>query len=106
MTTVFPLIRRNLAIGLVHRTVAEIIALILPFSPLEGWLGFQAPGMSTLLILALLVLGYLACAELLKRWAFWLAGSRVEQAQSAGPECALLNRPAAHEVGHVPSGSR
>jgi hypothetical protein len=85
---------------------ALAVALVLPFSPLAGWLGFQAPSASGLLILGLLVLGYLVCAEFLKRWAFGPVGSGVERAQSAGRGSALTDQPTAHEVGHVPSGSR
>jgi Mg2+-importing ATPase len=85
---------------------ALAVALMLPFSPLAGWLGFQAPSASGLLILGLLVLGYLVCAELLKRWAFGPLGSGVEQAQGVGRGPRPMNQLTAHEVGHVPSGSR
>jgi Mg2+-importing ATPase len=49
---------------------ALAVALALPFSPLAGWLRFQAPGVAALVMLAGLVLTYLLCAELLKGWAF------------------------------------
>jgi P-type Mg2+ transporter len=41
-------------------------ALIIPFSPLGAWFGFQAPGAQLTVALAGVVAAYLVCAELLK----------------------------------------
>ncbi len=45
---------------------ALLVALILPFTPMAGWLGFQALPVAALVGIALLVVTYLGCAELLK----------------------------------------
>ena len=49
---------------------ALAVALAIPFSPLAGWLRFQAPGALALAMLVGLVVVYLACAEAIKGWAF------------------------------------
>ena len=48
---------------------ALAVALALPFTPLAGWLGFRAPPLQALLALGAVVVVYLVCAELFKRWA-------------------------------------
>jgi Mg2+-importing ATPase len=45
---------------------ALAVALAIPFSPLGAWFGFRAPPMLVNLVLAGIVVLYLACAELLK----------------------------------------
>jgi Mg2+-importing ATPase len=47
--------------------IALAVALILPFTPIGGWFGFQAPQPHILAAITGLVAAYLACAELLKR---------------------------------------
>jgi Mg2+-importing ATPase len=49
-----------------------VVAAILPYTPLGSMLGFQAPPLTLLGVMALLVVAYLACAEGVKRW-FWRA---------------------------------
>jgi Mg2+-importing ATPase len=44
------------------------IAVLLPFTPLAGLLGFVAPPAELLMAVAALALAYLACAEAAKRW--------------------------------------
>jgi Mg2+-importing ATPase len=44
------------------------VAVLLPFTPLAGVLGFVAPPPELLLLIAALTLVYLSCAELAKRW--------------------------------------
>jgi P-type Mg2+ transporter len=46
--------------------VALVVAMTLPFTPLGGWFGFVAPPPIVLAATALIVLVYLAFAELLK----------------------------------------
>jgi Mg2+-importing ATPase len=46
--------------------VALAVAMTLPFTPLGGWFGFVAPPPVVLAATALIVLVYLACAELIK----------------------------------------
>ncbi len=48
---------------------ALLVALILPFTPLAGWLGFQPLPIAAITGIALLVITYLVCAELVKRTA-------------------------------------
>ena len=48
---------------------ALAVALVLPFTPLAGWLGFKPPPMEVLLCLAGVVVAYLISAEMVKRWA-------------------------------------
>ncbi len=43
--------------------------MVLPFTPLGAWLGFVTPAPDMMLGIALLVIVYLACAELLKPFA-------------------------------------
>jgi len=51
------------------------VAVLLPFTPLAGVLGFVAPPASLLAAIAGLALSYLAFAEIAKRW-FYRAGRR------------------------------
>ncbi len=48
---------------------ALALALALPFTPLAAWLGFRAPPAAALAAIAVLVVGYLMAAEVVKRWA-------------------------------------
>ncbi|MBR1133133.1 magnesium-translocating P-type ATPase [Bradyrhizobium iriomotense] len=48
---------------------ALLAAMVLPFTPLGAWFGFVAPPPIMMLGIALLVVVYLACAELLKPFA-------------------------------------
>ena len=48
---------------------ALLVAMVLPFTPLGAWLGFVTPAPDMMLGIALLVIVYLACAELLKPFA-------------------------------------
>jgi Mg2+-importing ATPase len=43
-------------------------AVLLPFTPLAPWLGFTPPPVELLAAIAVMVLAYLVCAELAKRW--------------------------------------
>ena len=45
---------------------ALAVALVVPFSPLGGWFGFETPPLMALLTLAAIVLTYLVCAEWIK----------------------------------------
>jgi P-type Mg2+ transporter len=49
--------------------IALAVAMILPFTPAGGWFGFVAPPPIMLATIGLLVVIYLACAELLKPFA-------------------------------------
>ncbi|WP_375772552.1 magnesium-translocating P-type ATPase [Archangium gephyra] len=49
---------------------AALVANVLPFTPLGAWFGFEPPPPALLGALAVLVVGYLLSAELLKRWFF------------------------------------
>lgn len=49
--------------------VALLVAMVLPFTPLGAWFGFVAPPPIMMAGIALLVVVYLACAELLKPFA-------------------------------------
>ena len=53
----------------VSSLVALAVAMILPFSPIGAWFGFRAPPIEVTASVGLLVVAYLICAELLKRWA-------------------------------------
>jgi Mg2+-importing ATPase len=46
--------------------IALLVAMVLPFTPLGTWFGFVAPPPAMMAGIALLVVVYLACAELLK----------------------------------------
>jgi Mg2+-importing ATPase len=46
---------------------ALAIAMILPFSPIGAWFGFEAPPLDVTCSIGLIVVVYLACSELLKR---------------------------------------
>jgi Mg2+-importing ATPase len=50
----------------VSSLTALVVAMVLPFTPLGAWFGFVAPPPIVLAAIALLVVVYLACAELLK----------------------------------------
>ena len=49
--------------------IALLVAMVLPFTPLGAWFGFVTPAPGMMLGIALLVMVYLACAELLKPFA-------------------------------------
>ena len=49
--------------------IALLAAMVLPFTPLGTWFGFVAPPPIVMAAIALLVVLYLACAELLKPFA-------------------------------------
>jgi Mg2+-importing ATPase len=49
--------------------IALVVALALPLTPLGGWFGFVTPPLSILGAIGLLVVSYLACAELIKPFA-------------------------------------
>ncbi len=55
---------------MIATTSVAIVALILPYSPLAGVLGFAALPPKILLALLVIVVLYLASAELVKRWFF------------------------------------
>jgi Mg2+-importing ATPase len=44
------------------------VAVLLPFTPLATMLGFVAPPVELLLVIAALLVVHLACAEAVKRW--------------------------------------
>nr|WP_228747905.1 magnesium-translocating P-type ATPase [Bradyrhizobium sp. BR 10289] len=48
---------------------ALLVAMVLPFTPIGAWFGFVAPPPVVMAAIALLVVVYLACAELLKPFA-------------------------------------
>jgi Mg2+-importing ATPase len=50
----------------VSSLAALLVAMVLPFTPIGAWFGFVAPPPIVLAAIALLVVVYLACAELLK----------------------------------------
>ena len=49
--------------------LALAVAMIMPFSPVGAWFGFQVPPLEVVCSVGLIVVGYLVCAELLKRLA-------------------------------------
>jgi Mg2+-importing ATPase len=49
--------------------VALAVAMVLPFTPVGAWFGFHAPPIEVTSSVGLLVLAYLVCAELLKKFA-------------------------------------
>jgi Mg2+-importing ATPase len=49
--------------------VALLAAMVLPFTPLGGWFGFETPPLVMLAGIGAIVVVYLASAELLKPWA-------------------------------------
>lgn len=51
-------------------------AVLLPFTPLAPWLGFTPPPVELLAAIAGMVLGYLVCAEMAKRWFYRSAHAR------------------------------
>ena len=48
---------------------ALLVAMVLPFTPAGAWFGFQAPPPAVTASVGALVVAYLVCAELLKRFA-------------------------------------
>ena len=68
----------------VSSLAALAVAMILPFSPIGGWFGFQAPPIEVTASVGLLVVAYLVCAELVKRLAIGSAARR-PRAASIGP---------------------
>jgi Mg2+-importing ATPase len=46
--------------------VALIVAMVLPFTPVGGWFGFEAPPPTMLVGTGVIVIVYLVTAELLK----------------------------------------
>jgi Mg2+-importing ATPase len=63
------------------RTAVGVVALavLLPFTPVAPLLGFVAPPLDFLLVIAALTLVYLACAELAKRWFYRVRRRRHRQ---------------------------
>jgi Mg2+-importing ATPase len=55
---------------------ALLVAMVLPFTPLARWLGFQAPSLIVGAGLVGVIIAYLVCAELLKRFAILPARRR------------------------------
>jgi Mg2+-importing ATPase len=55
---------------LLMTALVGVIALVLPYSPLAGLLGFHPLPVTTLLVIGVVVLLYFASAELVKRWFF------------------------------------
>jgi Mg2+-importing ATPase len=55
--------------------VVALVALLLPYSPLAGLLGFQALPLAYLLAIAAIVVSYIGSAELVKRWFYRHAGT-------------------------------
>jgi Mg2+-importing ATPase len=53
----------------VSSLLALAVAMIVPFSPIGAWFGFQAPPLDVTCSVALIVAVYLVCAELMKRLA-------------------------------------
>ena len=53
----------------VSSLVALAVAMIVPFSPIGAWFGFRPPPLEVTASVGLLVVAYLICAELVKRWA-------------------------------------
>jgi Mg2+-importing ATPase len=49
--------------------VALLVAMVLPFTPLGGWFGFETPPLIMLAGIGAIVVVYLVTAELLKPWA-------------------------------------
>jgi Mg2+-importing ATPase len=49
--------------------VALLAAMVLPFTPLGGWFGFETPPLVMLAGIGAIVVVYLVSAELLKPWA-------------------------------------
>ena len=49
--------------------VALAVAMIVPFSPIGAWFGFQPPPLEVTASVGLIVVAYLVCAELVKRLA-------------------------------------
>jgi len=61
---------------------ALAVAMAAPFTPVGAWFGFQAPPLPIVLGLGLVVLAYLVCAELLKRFAIGRLGRLAPRAGS------------------------
>jgi P-type Mg2+ transporter len=55
---------------LLMTALVGVIALVLPYSPLAGLLGFHPLPVTTLLVIGVVILLYFASAELVKRWFF------------------------------------
>lgn len=77
-TRVVPFVRSRASGALVASLVAVVVvAVALPFSPLAGVLGFTRPPLSLLAALAVVVVAYLAVADLTK-WLFFRAEERAD----------------------------
>ena len=50
----------------VSSLVALIVAMVLPFTPVGGWFGFETPPLIMLVGIGIIVIIYLVSAELLK----------------------------------------
>jgi P-type Mg2+ transporter len=50
----------------VSSLVALVIAMVLPFTPVGGWFGFEAPPLTMLAVTGIIVIVYLVSAEVLK----------------------------------------
>jgi Mg2+-importing ATPase len=68
LRTRLPLVRSRPSRAMLAVAIAVgLVALFLPFSPIAGLLGFQAPQPSWLLIITAIVAAYLVSAEIAKR---------------------------------------
>jgi P-type Mg2+ transporter len=47
--------------------LALVVAMIVPFSPIGAWFGFQTPPLEVTFSVGLIVVAYLVCAEFVKR---------------------------------------
>ena len=54
----------------VSSQVALAAAMIIPFSPMGAWFGFQSPPLEIVCSVGVIVAAYLVCAELVKQLAF------------------------------------
>ncbi len=66
----------------VSSLLALVVAMVVPFSPVGAWFGFQVPPLEVVCSVGLVVVVYLVCAELLKRLA---VGSVLLGRREAGP---------------------
>ncbi|MGN6527591.1 MAG: magnesium-translocating P-type ATPase [Burkholderiaceae bacterium] len=79
-----------------------LLAVVLPFTPAAGLLGFVAPPAALLAVIALLTLVYLGCAELAKRW-FYRRGARSRRRVPAAMRGTASASRAPARRGHQPT---